>query len=205
MPLPKAISKILSKVLPIPKEYEKPVMFLRVHPLTFVPALTLFIILCAIPLIGYFFATAAIVQFWNTESGHALIVMGLSVWYLFTALLFFTNFVDYFLDAWIVTNERIIDIRQKGLFTRIINEARLYRVQNVRVETRGIFQTLFHFGDVIVETAGETGQLWFNNISNPDAVARRVLELAQTDREYHAEKIKLENLSDKARIIDEGA
>ena len=205
MSLPKAISRILSKVLPIPKEYEKPVLFLRSHPFTFFPDVALFILLCVIPVIGYYFAPDTVARFWDTESGHALMVMGLSAWYLFATLLFFTNFVDYFLDAWIVTNERVIDIKQKGLFMRIINEARLYRVQNVRIEIKGVFQTLFHYGDVIIETAGETGQLNFHNVPDPDAVARLVLELAQTDREYHAEKIKLENLSDKARIVDEGA
>ncbi len=205
MKLPKAISKILSRVLPIPKEYEKPILFLRSHPFTLVPALGLFAILLLIPIAGYFFAPERVLVFWSTDSGHTILIMVLSVWYLFTLLLFFTHFVDYFLDVWIVTNERLIDIRQQGLFSRIINEARLYRVQNVRIEIKGIFQTLFHYGDVIVETAGETGRLLLNNIPHPDTAARQILELVQADREYHSEKIKLERLEEGARIVDAGA
>jgi len=133
------------------------------------------------------------------------LVMFISAWYLFAAVLFFTNFIDFFLDVWIVTNERLLDIQQKGLFHRIINEARLYRVQNVRIEIKGMLQSIFHFGNVVIETAGETGQLVFRNIPHPDVVARRVMELAQADREYHAEKIKLERLEEGARITDSGA
>lgn len=205
MPLPKAITKILSKVLPVPKEYERPVLFIRRHPLTFVPALALTLILLAIPLIGYWFATDTVLNLWSTEAGRAALTMAGSAWYLFVLLLFFTQFVDFFLDVWIVTNERLIDILQQGLFARIIKEARLYRVQNVRIETRGVFQTFFHFGDIIVETAAGEGRLHLDNIPHPDVVARKILELAQADREYHAEKIKMERLEEGARIVDSGA
>lgn len=178
-------------------------MFLRRHPLTFLPYIALFIILAAIPIIGYYFATEKVLSFWATESGYALIVMGLSAWYLFTLLLLFTNFVDFFLDIWIVTNERILDIEQKGLFARVINEARLYRVQNVRIKIEGIAPTLFHFGDLIIETAGETGRLVFDNIPDPNTVARRIMELVEADRKYHGDKMKMMDLTDRPRIVED--
>ncbi len=172
--------------------------------MTFVPALALAIILSAIPLIGYWLFPQPVANFWATESGRAALTMAGSAWYLFVLLFFFTQFVDFFLDVWIVTNERLIDILQRGLFARTIKEARLYRVQNVRIEIKGVFQTFFHFGDVIVETAAEGGQLHLDNIPQPDVVARKILELTQADREYHAEKIKLERLEEGARIVDAG-
>src|SRR5690349_5744202 len=47
-----------------------------------------------------------------------LATLALSAYYLGVWLVTFFEYVDYELDIWIVTNERIIDIEQKGLFNR---------------------------------------------------------------------------------------
>lgn len=199
-------TKIFQRLLPIPKEYEKIAFILKRHWLTFVPALVLFLVLAAIPLAGYWFAARYEPELLNTVWLPLIFVLGGSAWYLFALLLFFTHFTDFFLDVWIVTNERIIAIAQKGLFHREVAQARLYQVQDVRSKVTGPFQTLMGFGDLYVETAGlGHGEFHFDNIENPNEVGRRIMELAEGDRKYHEEKIKLLKLEETPRIIDSGA
>jgi uncharacterized membrane protein YdbT with pleckstrin-like domain len=76
--------------------------------------------------------------------------------YILSLLLFlFIIWTDYYLDIWIITSKRIIDVEQKGLFNRSISEFSLANVQDVTIEINGIVETLLKFGDLNVQTAGQ--------------------------------------------------
>lgn len=198
--------KIFQKLLPIPKEYEKIAIITKRHWVTFVPYLVLWLVLMAIPLAGYWFAQRFEPELLNTVWLPLIFVLGGSAWYLFALLLFFTNFTDFFLDVWIVTNERVIGIVQKGLFHREVAQARLYQVQDVRSVVKGPIQMLFGYGDLHVETAGTgVSEFHFDNVPNPNAIAHRIMELVEGDRKYHEEKIKMLKLEESPKIIDAGA
>ncbi|MBI2552496.1 PH domain-containing protein [Candidatus Uhrbacteria bacterium] len=199
-------SKILKKLLPVPKEYEKLAVIVKRHWVTFIPYAALFLLLAALPAGGYFFAKTYEPQLLATVWLPLIFVLGGSAWYLFALLLFFTHFTDFFLDVWIVTNERVIAIVQKGLFHREVSQARLYQVQDVRAIVKGPIQMIFGLGDLRVETAGlGHGEFHFDNIPAPNEVARRIMELVEGDRKYHEEKIRLLKIEETPRIIDSGA
>lgn len=76
--------------------------------------------------------------------------------YIMVLLVFlFLVWMDYYLDMWIITNERIIDVEQRGLFNRQIAEIPLQHVQDVTIEVRGIIETFLKFGTIRIQTAGE--------------------------------------------------
>lgn len=85
----------------------------------------------------------------------ALFIFISSIWLLFVWIAFFTIWTDYYLDILIITNKQIIDIEQKGLFSRELSTFRLDRIQDVTAEVDGIIQTFFDFGTIHVQTAGE--------------------------------------------------
>ena len=68
----------------------------------------------------------------------------------------FVLWTDYYLDVWLITTERLIDIQQRGLFDRTISELSLNNVQDVTIEIRGIIPTLLKFGNLKVQTASES-------------------------------------------------
>ncbi|MDO8600254.1 MAG: PH domain-containing protein [bacterium] len=78
----------------------------------------------------------------------------LTLYFMGLFLFLFIFWVNYYLDVWIVTTHRLIDIEQKSLFSREIAEMRLSRIENVTVEVSGFIQTMLGFGDIKVETAG---------------------------------------------------
>jgi hypothetical protein len=85
---------------------------------------------------------------------------------------------DYYLDTWVITNSRIIDIEQKGFFSRQISSFRVDRIQDVTVDTHGIIATLLHFGNIQVQTAGAEQKFVINGIPNPDILKDEITTLA---------------------------
>lgn len=199
-------AKVFQKLLPIPKEYEKIVLIVKRDWVTFAPATALFLFFCVLPPAIYLLIEKFEPGLLNTQWLPLIFILGGSGWYLFNLLLLFTNFTDFFLDVWIVTNERIIAIIQKGLFHRQVSQTRLYQIQDVRTVVKGPIQMLFSYGDLHVETAGlGHGEFHFDNIPAPNEVARRIMELAEGDRKYHEEKIKMLKMEEQPKIIDSGA
>lgn len=76
-------------------------------------------------------------------------------WILLWWVLAFSMWTNYYLDEWIVTDQRVVTVEQNGLFHREIGSLRLEAVQNVSVEIPGIISTMFKMGNLMVETAGE--------------------------------------------------
>lgn len=100
-----------------------------------------------------------------------------SLYYLFSFLAFFHDFVDYHLDIWVVTDQRIVSIEQQGLFNRVVSELNIEQVQDVTSEVRGYIQTLLDFGQVHVQTAAETARFVFEQIPHPAEVSQIVLRV----------------------------
>ncbi|NTU98997.1 PH domain-containing protein [Candidatus Falkowbacteria bacterium] len=122
------------------------------------------------------------------------IVLAGACYFLFIWLFFFFSFIDYYLDVWIITNERIINIEQNGFFSRTISEERLFRIQDVTSEVKGVLPTVFKYGNVIVQTAAEKNRFNFEQVSAPDEVRDIIIRLAEADRERQSSEIKAETV-----------
>lgn len=99
--------------------------------------------------------------------------------FLFLWLYGFLVWIDYYFDVWIVTNERIVNIEQKGLFNRHISELRFSRVQDVTSSVDGLIPTMLNFGDVYVQTASEEDHFIFRQVGDPFAVKDEVMRLSR--------------------------
>ncbi len=168
---------------------EKVEFSLRRHPIVFLGPIFVFLVLVAIPFIAkvIFFGdkpfTLANPLF---QTGLILLV---AIYYLGIWVFFISEFTDYYLDINIVTNDRIIDINQKGLFGRTVAELDLTRVQDVHSEVKGIIPTLMNYGQVVVQTAATEENFSFEQVPNPNMVRQRILELAALDRKREAREI----------------
>ena len=70
-------------------------------------------------------------------------------------LFLFLAWMDIYLDMWVITNERIIDVEQQGLFRRQVAEIPIKHVQDVTIEIKGVVETFLKFGTIRIQTAGE--------------------------------------------------
>lgn len=167
------------------KPYEHIKYLLHRHPLTFIPTVILFTVLAAVPVIVYFMINTLFPAFLQSEPAYPLMVLLGSVYYLSLYLFFYAQFVDYYLDIWVVTNDRTIDIEQHGLFHRTITELDLFRIQDVTTQVNGLFKTIFNYGDVVVKTASSTSNIVFYNVPAPNQIREDLIRLADEDRKFH--------------------
>lgn len=107
-----------------------------------------------------------------------IILLSLSVYLLFIWLLFFFSIIDYFLDIWVITDKRIIDIQQNGFFSRAISEQMISKIQDISSDTHGFWPTVWKYGNLTVQTAAETNKFYFEEISNPEEVRDLLIRLA---------------------------
>ncbi|HEY53217.1 MAG TPA: PH domain-containing protein [Caldilineae bacterium] len=87
-------------------------------------------------------------------------------------------------DLWLVTNQRLVDSIKTSPFSHEVASADLLNVQDIAVSKRGIFPTLFNFGDVSCQTAGSTGVFVLRGVPNPNGV----LELIDQTRDRARER-----------------
>lgn len=178
----------LRDFLPTDDPDESIFVFVRPYFLSFLPWFALGV---GLLLVGLVFIIITIINFPDlVASGlsHDILVVMSSVYFL-TLIPFFTvAFLDYYYDIQIVTDHRLIDIDQIGLFRREINELDLSDVQDVSSGNKGILSSFFDFGQVSVETAGAKERFVFDNILHPRDIASIILDLSSQVREVTGEQ-----------------
>ncbi|MFA6512469.1 MAG: PH domain-containing protein [Patescibacteria group bacterium] len=98
------------------------------------------------------------------------------------------SWIVWSLNAFILTNERLVDVDQKGFFHRTVSEATLSKIQDVSFSVGGPWQTMFQYGNVIVQTAGAKNNLELEGVHHPEQVQELVTKLQQTvQQEMHNE------------------
>jgi len=156
---------------------EKILLVARRHWIVILTGLSIFIILAFIGIIILTIIKNYIGQNPNLANWANLIWLIMILYFHFILISAFKFIVDYYLDTWIITNERIIDIQQLGFFNRSVSEFKISKVQDVTVQIKGIIPTFLNYGDVKVETAGESSsEFIFYQIPNPTKAKEIILQ-----------------------------
>lgn len=88
------------------------------------------------------------------------------------------RWLGYYLDVWIITTERIIDVEQKTLFHREISEISLDRIQNVTIEVPGFLATMMKFGNIRIQTAG-AGEFTISEVTDFERAKDLILKYSR--------------------------
>jgi hypothetical protein len=83
----------------------------------------------------------------------------------------------YWQNRWIVTDDSITQIVQDGLFGRRVSQLSMENLEDVTVDQQGFLPSMFNFGTLKAETAGERSKFVFPMCPNPNAYARKILEV----------------------------
>lgn len=119
----------------------------------------------------------------------ALIVGG------FLVLILLVATYIYFENKLIITNKNITQVLQRGLFSRKISQLSMTNVEDVTSDQHGFFATLFHYGTLKIETAGEQMNFHFTYTPNSGAVAKQVLEARERYIEFDPDRAERANES----------
>lgn len=74
----------------------------------------------------------------------------------------------WYFSFYIVTNQRLRQTRQKGLFNRSVVDLELSKIMNMSYGVHGMFATLFNYGSILIQT--EAGDLILSMVSHPETV-----------------------------------
>lgn len=172
---------------PLPGEHI--VFYLRRHWFTFALVVVWYAILIAVPVLLNFsvinWFPDLYERLFNGALTEVIVRLSICVYYLGVWVFLWNAWVDYYLDVWLVTSERVLSLEQRGLFNRVVAELRLSRVQDVASHVKGFWPTILHFGDVKVQTAGEEPNFDLRDIPKPYEVAERILRLMDMWKHDH--------------------
>lgn len=124
-------------------------------------------------------------EFWGPVSAVLF-----SVYLMVVFLVSVTQFTDHYLDNWIVTTERIINIEQQGLFSRVVSTLHLNQIQDVTSETKGFFATILNYGNVYIQTAGTRERFNFKAVHDPEEIKQAIIHLVEDDKRRHGDDSK---------------
>lgn len=160
-------------LFPGQNKHEEILIFVRRHWMPFVLWLFFILIMLFIPTI----IVVLVFVFAGTLKGDELVYLGLggSAYLLFVNAIFLTVWIEQYLDVCIITTDRLVHIRQIGLFNRRVAELSMSRVQDVSARMHGYLQSILQFGTVVVETAGGSPDFVIRNVSKPHVVANTIL------------------------------
>lgn len=174
--------------IPNKKTGEEIVIHLRRHWFIFFNIFLFFTVLFLIPVVIYYFFAADLPGIYNRPIVYPLALIGVFTYYLITLVFAFTFWTTTYLDVWTITTERIINREQNGLFNRVVSELDLYRVQDVTAEQKGFFATIFHYGNVYIQSAGEKERFVFEQVPNPYSVAKMIQRLDEKSKLNHVQQ-----------------
>jgi uncharacterized membrane protein YdbT with pleckstrin-like domain len=167
---------------------EKIIKILRKDTFVLFVRLVLMIFLIGLPALAGYITLTLYPNLLLGEISYPLILLAVSGYVLFIWLFGFFTFIDYYLDIWIITNQRIIDVRQEGFFSRTVSELKISKIQDVTSELKGLFQFIFRYGDVHVQTAAEVQRFVFSQIPNPEQVRDTIIKLVEENKKINEVK-----------------
>ncbi|MCZ7571010.1 MAG: cyclic nucleotide-binding domain-containing protein [Ardenticatenaceae bacterium] len=105
--------------------------------------------------------------------------------------------IDWWNDLYIVTDQRVINLERVVLIFEERREAPILKVQNVNAFRRNPLAAALNYGDLVIETAAQTGAILFRAVPDNDVVAARILQ----ERDKAREAVRRASESQKRREL----
>lgn len=149
------------------KDGEQVKAFARRHAITLFPGLFLALLFIVLPFFLLFPLFSLGVP--------GLILFGITL--LGGMLLTIRTLLLWDSDVLLITNYRVVDVDQRGFFSRIVSEAPLSTIQDVSWEKKGLLETVFRMGNVKIQTASTGVTICANQISHPHELHELINDL----------------------------
>jgi uncharacterized membrane protein YdbT with pleckstrin-like domain len=144
---------------------EEVLLVFRKHPVVMRRGLIYFMIAILIGTIPSFLPNAQLSYFYY----------GIGGGFLLGILLMFPSWVYWYFSIYIVTDQRLIQITQKGFFHRKVVDLALNQIQMVNYQVAGIQETVLGFGTIMVQTF--VGDLVIHDVHKPAHIQHELLGL----------------------------
>lgn len=155
---------------------EKILLLLRTHPITtlswIVSATALFFLPFFLP--GLLLQTGFDLSFLSPTYGIVFLIIN----YLLVLIIVFEGFLHWYFNVYIVTDKNIVDVDFHSILFKNIDVAPLRNIEDTSSSMGGILNAIFHYGDVLIQTAGTARNIDLVSVPRPHHVADFILDEA---------------------------
>ena len=106
---------------------------------------------------------------------YQMLGIGLAGGFALGILLFLPSWIAWKFSVFIVTDQRLIQITQKGMFKRSVIDLALTQIQMVNYEVNGIQETLLGYGTIMIQTF--VGDLTIHDVHHPAKTQKELLHI----------------------------
>ena len=155
---------------------EKILLLLRAHPIINLGWIVAAALLFFVP-----FFLPDILRFFDLDPGKIPPTYGilfLIINYLLVLIIVFEGFLHWYFNVYIVTEKNIIDVDFHSVLFKNIDVAPLRNIEETSSSMGGIMNSIFHYGDVFIQTAGATKNIDLHAVCKPHHVADFILDEA---------------------------
>lgn len=103
------------------------------------------------------------------------LILAIGIWWFIGILGMIYHFIDWYFDAWIITNQGVIDIERNGLFDKESKRVEYEMIDGMEYKVGGFLPTVFNFGDIGIDTMGTTMSLLLKDAANPKKIEKIVI------------------------------
>lgn len=158
-------------------------LFLRQHPIVNVFWIVISLFLLVLPPL-FLQAESLLGLNLTSQIPTTIFLGGLAVYYLILLAFDFEQFLGWYFNVYIITNMHIVDVNFYSLLSKEVVEISLSEIEVIAHNVSGVLGSIFHFGDVEIETAAETKRILFEKVPRPDLVTDRVQDLQRARRAF---------------------
>jgi hypothetical protein len=112
----------------------------------------------------------------------------LGAWLLMTWTAAWGIFTRYYLNLWILTNERIVAVKQRHFFDHEVSSLLLTRVQDVTSNVKGILSSFLDIGEIKVQSAGTDVDFVMHGMPHPQILRELIMKYVPENDSLHEQK-----------------
>lgn len=101
--------------------------------------------------------------------------LGLAGGFLLGFLIFMPYWISWYYSVYIVTDQRLIQISRKGLFSKTVVDMSLNQIQSMNYSVSGLQETLLKFGTMVIQTY--IGDLVIHDVHHPEHVQKTLAKI----------------------------
>ena len=111
------------------------------------------------------------------------------------------SWISWYYSVFIVTDQRLIQITQKGMFHRTVVDLTLAQIQMVNYQIAGLQQTLLGFGTIMMQTY--MGDLVVHHIHHPAKIQKKLMRILREKGIINIAYPNTDSANDKTGVTDE--
>jgi membrane protein YdbS with pleckstrin-like domain len=159
-------------------EDETIILLMRAHPITNVRWMLISLLLLVVPAILFpILMSISVIPAINPGTNFVFVLL----WLMGVFSYSFINFLYWYFNVYIVTNERVVDVDWYSIIYHNTDATRISKIQEVSSSHSGVFASIFDYGNVDIQTAGEEQVFDFIDLPHPDLVSKKIQEIMELE------------------------